>query len=66
MSEEHSVLVPRTFLVLINPVAGLQRGESEFIQYVKPMFDKAEIISLIEVTSKCATWLELALNLMLR
>ena len=52
MSAEHSVLIPRKFLIFINPKAGPQRGESEFKQYVQPMLDVAEINYVVVVTSE--------------
>ena len=52
VSEEHSILVPRTFLVFINPMAGTQKAEADFKQYVQPMFDLAEINYVTVVTGK--------------
>ena len=46
--------MPRKFLIFINPMAGAQKGESVFKQYVKPMLDIAEINYTVEVTSKCS------------
>lgn len=52
VSEEHSVLLARRFLVLINPMAGAQNGKSLFEKYVKKMFDLAEIQYFVEYTGK--------------
>ena len=51
VDEEHGVS-PRNLLVFINPMAGTQKGESDFNQYVKPMFDLAEINYVIVVTGE--------------
>ena len=48
--EEEAVLVPRHFLVLINPMGGKGNGVSDFIQHVQPMFDMAEINYNVIVT----------------
>ena len=47
---------PRKFVVFINPMAGVQRGESEFYTCVKPMFDVAEIDYEVKVTSESSTF----------
>ena len=46
------MLVPRRFLVIINPVAGAKKSERLFKQYVQPKLDLADIQYIIEVTSE--------------
>jgi len=43
---------PRNFIVFINPMSGIQRGESLFKRCVKPMFDVAEIEYKVIVTGR--------------
>ena len=43
VSEEHSVLLPRRFLVFINPMAGSKKGKNLFEKVVQKMFDLAEV-----------------------
>ena len=50
--DDEALLVPRHFLVFINPVGGPGRGVSEFKQHVQPLFDLAEINYNIVVTGE--------------
>ena len=43
-------LIPQDFLVLINPVGGQGKAESEFRKVVQPLFDQANIKYEIIVT----------------
>lgn len=46
------MIIPRNFLVFINPMAGTKKGASEFRQRVLPMFDLAEIKCEVVKTSE--------------
>ena len=46
------MLQPRNILVILNPFAGDQNGETKFNKIIKPMFDLAEIHYTVMRTSK--------------
>ena len=52
VDDDEAALVPRHFLVFINPVGGPGRGVSDFRQHVQPLFDLAEINYNIIVTGE--------------
>lgn len=52
VDDDEASLVPRHFLVFINPVGGPGRGVNDFRQHVQPLFDLAEINYNIIVTER--------------